>query len=228
MCSSDLPAARAELTLAEGKIANLPTGAADAWRRLIALYTGLGSLTWTEEAIAKAKLDKDPTAAEAARTRARYGIPRGAKFVAPEQEANLVTAIRGALDLIYASKFGDAERALAAAEKKWPGAPGLTAARCDLAFRMGQIESAQAACQRALAADPDDSWALYLAGVLLLRDAGTTAAGIQKLKKAIEVDPELGQAWRTLGKAYARGHDKPAFEALDKAYLAKFGQALPP
>jgi predicted Zn-dependent protease len=223
----DFAGARAELTLAEGKIANLPAGAEDAWRRLIALYTGLGSLTWTEDAIAKAKLDKSPAATAAAQVRARYGIPRGAKFVVPDQEANLVGAIRGALDLIYASKFGEAERALTAADKKWPGAPGLFAARCDLAFRRGQIESAQAACNRAVAADPDDSWALYLQGVLLLRDAGTTGAGIQKLKRAIEVDPDLGQAWRTLGKAYARGHDKAAYEALDKAYVAKFGQSLP-
>ena len=226
--AKDLAGARAELTLAEGKIANLPTGAEAAWRRLIGLYTGLGALTWTEDAIAKAKLDNDPAAAAAAQTRARYGIPRGAKFVAPDQEASLVGAIRGVLDLVYASKFGEAERAVAAAEKRWPGAPGLVAARCDLAFRMGQLASAQALCERAIAADPDDSWALYLQGVLLLRDAGTTPAGVQKLKKAIEVDPDLGQAWRTLGKAYARGHDKPAFQALDKAYLAKFGQPLPP
>ncbi|HEU4727871.1 MAG TPA: tetratricopeptide repeat protein [Kofleriaceae bacterium] len=224
----DIAGARAELALAETKIANLPTGATEAWRRLIALYTGLGSLTWTEEVIAKAGLEKDPTALQAAQTRARYGIPRGAKFVTPDQEASLVAAIRGVLDLVYASKFAEAGRALAAAEKKWPGAPGLTAARCDLAFRMGQIEAAQGACARALAADPDDSWALYLYGVLLLRDGATTSAGIQKLKKAIEVDPDLAQAWRTLAKAYARGHDKAALDELGKAYTAKFGQSLPP
>ncbi|HET7501186.1 MAG TPA: hypothetical protein VFK02_09290 [Kofleriaceae bacterium] len=224
----DFASARAELALAEPKIANLPTGSTEAWRRLIGLYTSIGSLTWTEEVIARSGLAKDPTAAAAAQTRARYGIPRGARFVTPEQEASLVTAIRGVLDLVYASKFAEAGRALAAADKKWPGAPGLTAARCDLAFRQGQIEVAQAACARALAADPEDSWALYLYGVLLLRDAGTTPAGIQKLKKAIEVDPDLAQAWRTLAKAYARGHDKAALDELGKAYTAKFGQSLPP
>jgi len=226
--AGDLAGARGELVVAEDKIANLPTGAADAWHRLIAIYTGIGALTWTEDAIAKAKLDKDPAAAAAAQTRARYGIPRGATFVTPDKEAALVGAIRGVLNLIYASKFGEAERALADAEKKWPKAPGLTAARCDLAFRMGQIEAAQAQCTQALAADPSDSWALYLMGVLLLRDAGSTPTGIQKLKQAIAVDPDLGQAWRTLAKAYARGRDKAALDQLGKAYTAKFGQALPP
>ncbi|MBC7976864.1 MAG: hypothetical protein H7138_17960, partial [Myxococcales bacterium] len=125
--------ARRELTKAEDKIANLPVGTSDAWRKLIAIYTGLGALTWTEDAIAKAKLENDPAATVAAQTRARFGIPRGATFVTPAQEATLVAAIRFALDRVYANKFGEAERALVTAEKKWPGAPGLTAARCDLA-----------------------------------------------------------------------------------------------
>ena len=226
--AGDLAGARGELTQAEDKIANLPTGATDVWHRLIAIYTGMGALTWTEDAITKAKLEKDPAAAAVAQKRARYGIPRGATFVTPDKEATLVAKIRGVLDLIYASKFGDAERALADADKKWPKAPGLTAARCDLAFRMGQIDAARAECARALAADPSDSWALYLQGVLLLRDAGTTPAGIAKLKQAIAVDPDLGQAWRTLGKAYARGRDQAALDQLGKAYAAKFGQSLPP
>jgi tetratricopeptide (TPR) repeat protein len=230
--AGDLAGARAELAKAEDKITNLPVGGSgsrtEAWRRLIAIYNGLGALTWTEDAIAKAKLENDPAAAHAAQIRARFGIPRGAKFVTPDKEATLVAAIRGVLDLVYASKFGEAERALAAADKQWPNAPGLLAARCDLAFRMGQIESARAACTRALAADTSDSWALYLMGVLLLRDAGTTNAGIAKLKAAIEVDPDLGQAWRSLAQALARSKDKTALDQLGKAYLEKFGQPLPP
>lgn len=224
----DVAAARAELLRAEDKIANLPTGRTEAWRRVIGIYTALGALTWTEDAIARAKLDGDPAAVAAAQVRARYGIPRGARFVVPDQEAALVGAIRGALDLVYANKFGDAERVLAAAEKKWPGAPGLFATRCDLAFRTGQLAAARAACARALAGDPRDSWALYLMGVLLLRDRGTTAAGIDRLKAAIEVDPDLGQAWRTLGKAYARTGKKAELDRLAAAYAAKFGQPLPP
>jgi predicted Zn-dependent protease len=139
----------------------------------------------------------------------------------------LVAAVRKALDLVYASKFADAERAIAAAEKKWPGAAGLAGARCDLAYRTGAIAAARAACNRALATDPHASWALYLSGTLLLRDVGSTPAGIEKLKLAIKVDPELGQAWRTLAKAYARSKDKGALDQLGKDYEAKFGQPLP-
>ena len=87
---------------------------------------------------------------------------------------------------------------------------GLAAARCDLSLRTGAIEPARAASQRSLAADPNESWALYLSGVLALRDAKGTKPGIDFLKKAIAVDPELGQAWRTLAKAYGRAKDRAA------------------
>jgi len=225
--SGDIAGARTELSKAEDKIGNLPEGQADAWKHLIALYSSLGALTWTEQAIAKAKLENDPAAANIAQTRARYGIPKGGK-VPPDQEAALVKAVRGALDLVYAAKYGDAEKAIAIAEKKWPNAAGLAAARCDLNLRVGQIDGARANCNRALALYADESWALYLSGLILLRDASGTTGGIAKLKRAIEVDPELGQAWRALAKAYQRTKDKAALEKLAQDYQAKFGQPLPP
>lgn len=226
--AGDTAGARAELVLAEDRIGNLPAGASEAWSRVIGAYLGLGALTWTEQAIAKAQLEGGPAAEVIARTRARYGVPRGAKFVAPEQEAALVVAVRTALNQVYASKYSDAGHTIAAAGKKWPNAPGLLAARCDLEFRMGQIEAARASCTRAVTAYPEESWALYLLGTLLLREPGTTPAGIEKLKRAIAVDPDLAQAWRTLGKAYTRGHDKDAFDQLARDYNTKFGQVLSP
>ncbi len=228
--SGDIAGARAELQLAEPKIANLPDqlNAEAAWRALIGIYQQIGSLTWTEETIVKAKLDNDPIALVIAQTRARYGVPRGAKFVKPEDEATLVRAVKTSLELVYATKYGDAEKAIAAAEKKWPGAPGLAAARCDLALRMGSVDGARAACTRALAGDPNESWALYLSGVIALKEASGTKTGIEYLKKAIAVDAELGQAWRTLAKAYTRAKDRAAYETLAKEYQAKFNQALPP
>jgi len=225
-------AARAELVLAEGKIGNLPTKAEidDAWRKVIAMYNAMGALTWTEDALAKAKLDNDPIAAEVAKIRARYGVPQGAKFVTAEQEPQLVLVVREALNLVYAGKYGPAETMLAKAEKQWPGAPGLAATRCDLGLRSGQIDNARAQCAKALGVQPLNSWALYLSGVIALKPGGEAATkqGIEQLKKAIAVDPELGQAWRTLGKAYVRTKDKAAHEQLAKDYQAKFGQPLPP
>ena len=227
-----LTSARDELVLAEGKIANLPSKAEidEAWKKVLSMYVQMGSLTWTEGALAKAKLDNDPATAEVAKIRARYGVPQGAKFVAPEQEAELVAAVQAALSTVYANKFPQAAAMLNAAEKKWPGAPGITATRCDLAIRQGQIDAARAQCTKALAAQPLNSWALYLSGIIALKPGseGATKQGIDQLKKAIAVDPDLQQAWRTLAKAYVRTKDKAAYEQLGKDYQAKFGSPLPP
>jgi tetratricopeptide (TPR) repeat protein len=215
--SNDIKGARAELVIAEGKVDNLQNGKDEAWRRVVMLYARMGALTWTEDAIARAKLEQDPIAVETAQIRSRYGAPKGSKIVAPEDEAAQVNA----------SKYGEAEKTLVAAEKKWPGAPGLLAARCNLNVNLGQTAAARAACDKAVAAHPRASWALYLSGIIALKDASGTKTGIDKLKKAIEVDPELGQAWRTLAKAYARANDKAAIDQLAKDYQAKFGTPLP-
>ena len=103
----------------------------------------------------------------------------------------------------------------------------MTAARCDLAYRQGRFAAAHEACARALAADPNESWALYLLGTLQLREPGSTGAGIEKLKRAIAIDPDLSQAWRTLARAYERKRDKAAYEEISAAYQSKFGQPLP-
>jgi len=225
--AGNLAEARKELVLAAGKIGNLNLGQADAWRRLAGIYAGMGALTWTDEVLAAGKLEGVPEAVQVASTRARYGLPKGNKVIKPDAEGPFVAALRAASELIYGNKYPDAHKALDAIDRKWPHAPGTAAFRCDLAMREGNYGLAQASCGRALAADPDESWALYLAGVLALRDASGTKSGIAKLERAIKVDPDLGQAWRALAKAYAREKNQPALDQLGKDYAAKFGTPLP-
>ena len=227
--AGDIHGARKELAQAGLKIANLNLGQADAWRRLAAIYMGMGALTWAEEALILGKLDTGPEAAAVASTRARYGVAKGNKLIKPDAEGPYVAGLKAASALIYAGKYADAHKAFDALDRKWPNAPGTLAFRCDLAMREGNFSGAQAACNRALALDHDESWALYLSGVLALRNtsAAGTKAGIAKLKRAITVDPDLGQAWRALGKAYERAKDQAALDQLGKDYAAKFGAALP-
>ncbi|HEY1554216.1 MAG TPA: tetratricopeptide repeat protein [Kofleriaceae bacterium] len=227
--AGDLAGAHAQLAQAAARIPNLKAAQDEAWHRLVAIYGAMGALTWAEETIAAGKLDKDPLAAEIATQRARYGLRKGAK-IRPEAEPAALAASHTALDLVYAGKYGDAARTIAAGEKKWPAAAGLEAARCDLELREGRPGDARAACARAIAIDPDESWALYLAAVIQLKDESpaSTQAAIGKLKKAIDLDPTLGQAWRALGRAYAeRTKDSAAFDQLAKDYQTRFGQPLP-
>ncbi|HLL21303.1 MAG TPA: hypothetical protein VK427_04185, partial [Kofleriaceae bacterium] len=139
--AKDVKGARTELVAAEGKIENLPQGREDAWRRVVAMYLGMGALTWTEDALTRAKLEQDPIAVQIAQRRSRYGAPRGAKVVAPEDEGALVTAVRTAIEQVNGGKFGDAERTIAQAERKWRGASGVAGARCNLAMNLGQLDA---------------------------------------------------------------------------------------
>ncbi len=226
---ADAAAARAELVVAAKKISNLDKGVPEAWRRLLELYSGAGYLTWSDEVIAQGKLAGDPAVAVIAETRARNGLPRGAASVKPEDEPAFVAAVKAARALVENKQLGPAARALATAEKKWPHAPGLLAERCELALYTNELGAATAACDEAVKLDPDASWALYLGGVVALKDTseGGTRAGIAKLKRAIAADPGLGPAWRTLAKAYERAKDPAALADLGAAYAAKFNSPLP-
>jgi len=228
LAAHDLGGARAQLLLAEAKVPNLPKPA-EGWAELAGVYQGMGAIAWAEAAIARAGATDHPVLAWAKTTRARYGVPATGKgAVKPEDEADAVTAVRQILDAVYASKFADADRAARAAAKRWPHLPGLAAARCDLDLRQEKLAAAKTKCAAAIAADPDASWAHYLLGIIVMRGTGAkdTATGIDHLRAAITADPDLAQAWRALGKAYARAKDRAALTQLQDDYQARFGQAL--
>ncbi len=163
-------------------------------------------------------------------TRVRYGIPRdGARYrLAPDDEPDALAAVRDVLAKVNANQLDAAVRAVSAAEKRWPGLPGLVAARCDLELRRGAVGAARALCARA-SDRGESSWALYLGGVIELQGntPAATTAGIALLRRAIELDPDLAQAWRTLGKALSRSGRTAEREHLASEYYRRFGAALP-
>jgi tetratricopeptide (TPR) repeat protein len=234
LAAGDAAGATAILVSAEARISKLaPDKAGAAWLTLAQQYRGLGALTWAEAAVARsgAAAGADHGISSwVATTRARYGIPRdGARYkLAPADEAAAVTAVRGVVAFVNANQFDAAAKAARAAERRWPALPGLLAARCDLELRRGALAAARQYCNHAIARG-GSSWGLYLSGVLELR-AGSpagTAAGIQRLRAAIELDPDLGQAWRTLGKALDRARATAELEQLRQDYRAKFGSSMP-
>ena len=188
-------------------------------------------MTRAEDALARAGTGVQPQIAQwVATTRARSGIPRdGARWkLAPDDEPAAIAAVQAVLDLVYANKLAAAEKAAAAAEQRWPALPGLLAARCDLELRRGAPAAARRLCERANA-HGGSSWGLYLLGIIELRDPSpaATASGIARLRAAIALDPELGQAWRALGKALARAKATGDLEQLGRDYQARFGSPLP-
>jgi len=224
----DRAGARAQLDEARTRVPNLKDGKPAAWAQLAALYQEVGDVTRAEDAAAKAGEAGTAVTAWAAQIRTRYGVPKdGKRFrLGPDDEADYVDAVRKVLDLGYGGKLAEAERAARAADRRWPGSPGIAAARCDLELRGGRVAAARARCKAALAADPGNSWALYLTGILELKQRDP-APGIATLKKAIAADPDLAQAWHALAQAYQRTGGGAPLDQLRTDYQKRFGQALP-
>jgi hypothetical protein len=94
---------------------------------------------------------------------------------------------------------------------------------------VGVEPGAQAGGVERAVAGNGSSWALYLLGILHLRDTGPsgTTAGIKRLREAIALDPDLGQAWRALARALEqRAKDPAALDQLRRDYQARFGEPL--
>lgn len=205
------------------------------WDRIAELYQAMGAVTLAEAAAAKSVAAAGagaptvhPIAEWAARTRARYGLPPdGARWkIKPADEGAFIAAVRELLDLVYADKIADAQKRAKEAEKKWKGAPGILAARCDLHLRKGDRGGAKRLCAQAIAAWKGAAWAHYLEGVIGLQER-RDARAVASLRAAIAADPELGQAYRALGKALSRTKDDAAWQKLAAEYQKKFGQTLP-
>ena len=203
------------------------------WAQLAQIYQALSLVSRAELAIRRAfeldkTLDPEPIVAWAARTRARYGLPENGQRwkIGLDDEGEYVLLVRELLDLVYASKGAEMSAKAAAGEKRWKGAPGILAARCDLHLRAGEMGKARALCKQAVSAWPRAAWAQYLSGVIAFQD-GNARAAATALRKAIEADPELAQAYRALGKALQVTGDKAGREALAAQYRARFGNELP-
>jgi hypothetical protein len=231
--AGDAAGARATLTAAEARIAGLPPDrAAAAWLQLAGQYRELNAVTWAEDALAHAGAGASDggISAWAQATRVRYGIPRdGARYkLTPEDDAAALAAVRDVLAKVNTDAFDAAARAAGAAEKRWPALPGVLAARCDLELRRGAIAVARQLCARAIA-QGGSSWALYLSGVIELRGGSQAqaATGVARLRSAIDLDPDLAQAWHTLGKVLRRAGAIPELQQLLHDYKARFGAPLP-
>lgn len=229
----DAAGARAALVAAEARIAGLPRAqAAVAWLKLAEHYRDKDAVTWAEAAAANANTGAaDHGIAAWARTlRVRFGIPRdGARYkLVPEDDAAALGAVRDVIGRANASEFAAATRAADAAEKRWPGLPGLLAARCHLALRRGSLTAARQLCARSLA-QGESSWALYASGVIELRGTSkaATAAGIARLRKAIALDPGLVDAWYALARVFDRTHAAADLDQLSLDYQRQFGAPLP-
>ena len=228
--AGDVARAGEVLEQVRARIPTLAQGQEQAWRALVAMYQRMNAVTWAEQAVAVAPagVDAGEEVAWAQELRRRYGLPPNGKRhrIAPADEGAYVQTVRGVLDLVYAGKYDAAQAAAREALRRYPGAPGVYGALCDLWLRKGRYAEARGQCRRAVVAYDEASWPHYLLGIVELRYR-RTAAGIRHLERAIALDPDLRQAYHALGKALARKQDAAARERLDQTYRARFDVPLP-
>jgi predicted Zn-dependent protease len=202
----------------------------ELWTALLSMYQAMRAVTWAEAALARApgSLDLQEFRTWAVATRRRYGLPPSAKRhnIRPEHEAKYLAEVRAVLDLTYAKKYNEAKKLALRALQSYPDAPGLLGALCDLELRMRQFGAARARCVKALSGHDEASWPRYLLGILELRDK-RNQAGIAHLQTAIELDPDLRQAYHALFKAHERMKDSQGVDQVREAYRQRFGVAIP-
>jgi hypothetical protein len=183
------------------------------------VYAEAGAFTAAERTLARAG-DAPPirqAAAEVQRARRRMGVPKSvARFQLPPsaepEYAEVWDRLRNAMNA------GDLKSAKAAVDtglRKFPGAPGLITADCEVLLRQDRPDQATKRCQEALAIMEDLPRAHYLLGCIQA-ESGQHEAGVTSLKRAIALDPRNRAAWESLNdllRALGRGKDYQKFAA---------------
>lgn len=222
--------ANASLRSAVDRMAAAREQRQESWNTLLSMYQAMRSVTWAEEAMARAPSSVDVSAfrAWALSTRRRYGLPPSGQRhkITPEREAEYLAEVRVVLDLVYAKELDKARKLAQKGLKAFPDAPGLLGALCDLEYRARHFDAARSRCARAIHGYDEASWPRYLMGIIELRSQ-RNASGIAHLEKAIAMDPDLRQAYHALYQAYQRVKNKDGQQALHESYYNRFQMPIP-
>jgi tetratricopeptide (TPR) repeat protein len=185
-----------------GEVATRVPADSEAQAAIARVYAEAGAVTAADRTLARA--GDAPAirqaAAEVLRARRRMGLPKSvARFQLPPSAepdyADTWDRLRSAMN------SGDLKSAKAAVDtglRKFPGAPGLITADCEVLLRQDRPDQAAKRCQEALAVMEDLPRAHYLIGCIQA-EAGQHEPGVTSLKRAIALDPRNRAAWESLG-----------------------------
>jgi Flp pilus assembly protein TadD len=164
-----------------------------------------GSLSAASQTLAAAGSSSEASAAaaELREARRRLGLPADSKrFSLPvDAEPDYALAVQDAGRLMQAGRTREAQLAIDRSLKKYPGAPGLLVAQCELLMRQGRPRAAGKPCSDAIAVMEDLPRAHYLLGCIQA-ETGQPERAITSLKRAIALEPNDQQAWDALAQLY--------------------------
>ena len=164
-----------------------------------------GSLSAATQTLAAAGSSSEARAAatDLLEARRRLGLPADSKrfSLPPEAETDYAVAVEDAGRLMQAGRTREAQLALDRSLKKYPGAPGLLVAQCELLLRLGRPRAAGKPCSDALAVMEDLPRAHYLLGCIQA-ETGQYDRAITSLKRAIALEPNDQKVWDALAQLY--------------------------
>jgi Flp pilus assembly protein TadD len=211
--------------------AELSAGAPEpkAWVYLAQLYARSDTCTGAERAAKRAP--DDPAALQVVKDctqqRRSVALPRDVKGVPVEREHDYVEAIQKAQRDVDARHTEQVRVRVLEMEKAFPGSPGPPLIACISAGGEKDATQTRTSCTAAIAAAPEAFVAWLLLGKVAISESRWEDAG-KCLQRAIELDDNIGEAWRRLAAVYIHVGDRPALTALRSRYRQKFKGDLSP
>jgi tetratricopeptide (TPR) repeat protein len=221
--AGDRDQALASTTAAAEQARSLPDGGAPLWLAVAQTYQQLGAVTRAIEAVARAGQlpDAEDTRSRLQRARRLYGL---GPAIPAESEPGYTRTFDELARALGEGK--NIKAALQAALTSYPGAPALTALRCEAELRARRRREAEKLCSAALDAAPEMARAHYLLAMMNLDD-GKREGGETHLRRAIDLDPADPNAWHALGDVYRMSGRRKELTDLAEAYQKRFGHRLP-
>jgi predicted Zn-dependent protease len=208
------------------RLEDAPEDARPPWDYLTGVHRQQFHVAHALDAAGRAK-DADllrRTQAWAARVRMTFSTPAGA--VPADHEGDYIRTMRQALsDLDSPKGPAAANKAAEALSRAYPDAAGPYAIRCEAAVRSRKPLRAEKACDEALRLWDGSVRAQYFGAITDLH-RGRPHRARKRLRRAIELDPELDAAWQTLRETLIRQRRRTEVDALETDYRDQFGKSF--
>lgn len=222
--------ARALTVLGQAEI-RLSAGTPDAttWVYLAQLYDRADTCTGAERAAKRAPGEKGAlqVVKDCLQQRRSVALPFGAKTVPFDREHEYVNAVQQAQRDIEGGRVKQAQIHVKEIEKTFPGSPAPALIACMSDGLEKNTSRTKASCTAANDAAPEAFAPWLLLGKVASSEAHWEDAE-KCLRRAIELDDNIGEAWRRLAAVYTQLGDSKALADLSARYHAKFGGSLSP
>ena len=148
----------------------------------------------------------------------RYGASTN---ISESEEGAYLRQLQVGLQFVYKQEYEKASALGAAMQSSYVTSIAQPLLKCEIGLRKKKYKNALKACEKVLGLQPRNSWALYLSGVLSLRQK-KSEQGIVFLQKALQFDPNLRAAFVALETTFKKNQD-----ARLRPLQERFGNRLP-